>query len=83
MMLCGGLRSGLSTPPIVEMSLPVTRIALFPCSVWSERDNMFPVSEFGGKPCGLAYSCDIFIRVFWSTSAARYLLYHKGVRSGD
>ena len=56
MLCCGGLRSGLSDRPIVETSLSVTRITLFLFPVWSEGDNKFSVSKFGGKPCGVAFS---------------------------
>ena len=54
MVRYGRIRSGLSDRPIVEMSLSVTRVVLFPFPVRSRRDIDFPVSELGGKPCGVA-----------------------------
>ena len=63
-MPCGGLWSGLNDRPMVEMSLSVTIITLFPLVVRSKRDNELLVSEFGGKSCEVAYSCDIFGKVF-------------------
>ena len=65
MMLRGGLRSEMSNRPIVEMSIFVTRVTLFSFPMRSKRDNELPVFEFGGKPCGVAYGCDLFHQSIW------------------
>ena len=54
MVLYGGLRSELSNRPIVEMSLSVTRVVLFPFHVRGRRAIELLVSELGGKPGGVA-----------------------------
>ena len=82
-MPCGGLRFGLINRPMIEMSLSVMRISLFPLPIWRERDNELLVLEFGGKPRRVAYSCDIFTRVFCSMSVVRYFLYREIVISGE
>ena len=54
MVPCGGLWFEMSFRPILEMSLPVTRVVLFPFYARSRRDIELPVSELGGKPYGVA-----------------------------
>ena len=64
MVLYGGLRSELSNRPIVEMSLSVTRVALFSFPVRSRRDIELPIFELEGKPCGVAFVA-IFRKSIW------------------
>ena len=64
MVLYGELRSELSNWPILEMSLFVTRVVLFLFLVRSRRDIELPVSELGGKPCGVALVA-IFHQSIW------------------
>ena len=54
MMLIGGSRSELSNRPIDETSPSMTRVALSTFLGRSKRDNELSVSEFGGKPRGVA-----------------------------
>ena len=70
MVLYGGLQYELNDEPIVEMSLSVTRVALFPFPVRSRRDIELPIFDFVGKPHRVAYGCDLFTRVF-----GQYLCY--------
>ena len=65
MVLYGGLWSELSNRPIVEMSLSVARVVLFSFPVRSRRDIELPVSELGGKPCGVAWVA-IFHPSIWA-----------------
>ena len=50
MRLFGELRSELRNWPIVEMSLSVIRVALFPFPVRSAGENELPVSELEVNP---------------------------------
>ena len=64
MVLYGGLRSELRNRPIVETSLSLTRVMLFPFLVRSRRAIEFSVSKFEGKPLGVA-SVAIFHQSIW------------------
>ena len=65
MVLYGDLRSELSNRPIVEMSLSMAKFVLFQFPVRSKGDIKLPVSELGGKPCGVALVA-IFHKSIWA-----------------